>query len=54
MKNDPAFIYARLNPRDEWETQPSRSYDAKDLRREYRKMYYTEGAIKMIEEYGRT
>ena len=51
MKNDPAFIYAKLNRHDEWEERAEKSYDATDLREEYRKLMYSPEAVKLIREF---
>lgn len=51
MNDDAAMIYAKLNRRDEWEERGEKSYDAADLRDEYRKLMYSEEAIRMIESF---
>lgn len=52
MKNDPAWIYAQLAPPpDDWVDSPSPSYDAADLRAEYRRRYYSLEAVAMIEAF---
>ena len=51
MNDDAAMIYAKLSRRDEWEERAEKSYDANDLRDEYRKLMYSPEAVKMIESY---
>ena len=51
MNDDAAMIYARLNHRDEWEERAEKSYDANDLRDEYRKLMYSPEAVQMIESF---
>ena len=52
MTNDPAFIYAKLNPGyDKWEERVEKSYDLVDLREEYRRFMYSPEAVKMIEDF---
>jgi len=51
MNDDAAMIYAKLNRRDEWEERAEKSYDANDLREEYRKLMYSAEAVKMIESF---
>lgn len=51
MKDDAAMIYAELATHDDWEERGEKSYEAKDLRAEYRKLIYTPEAVKMIEAF---
>lgn len=52
MRDDPAWIYAQLAPPpDGWLDSPSPSYDAADLRAEYRRRYYSPEAVAMIEAF---
>ncbi|MEX2300585.1 MAG: hypothetical protein WD733_06595 [Bryobacterales bacterium] len=51
MNDEAAMIYAKLNRRDEWEERAEKSYDANDLREEYRKLMYSPEAVRMIESF---